>query len=93
MRLDAPWKQQDCTHSLASKVDLHQRIHQVLPITVKPKNLPHAVHEGIIHCRQPNEEKHFYFIVLLLNAETLPEALTLWQVLRPVDPQGESRSS
>lgn len=40
------------THSLASKVDLHQWIHQVLPVTVKPKNLLHPIHEGIIHCRQ-----------------------------------------
>lgn len=43
------------SHSFASKVDLHQGIHQVLPVAVKPKNLPHPIHEGIIHCKQERE--------------------------------------
>ena len=50
------------THSFSSKVDLHQRIHQVLPVAVDPENLPHPVHEGIVHCRQ---ETFLNFYVLV----------------------------
>lgn len=46
------------THSFASEVDLNQRIHQVLPVAVKPKNLLHPVHEGVVHCRQKRERNY-----------------------------------
>lgn len=39
-------------HRFASKVNLHQRIHQILPVAIKAKNLPHPIHEGIVHFRQ-----------------------------------------
>lgn len=39
-------------YRFASKVNLHQRIHQILPVAIKPKNLPHPIHEGIVHFRQ-----------------------------------------
>lgn len=39
-------------HRFASKVNLHQGIHQILPVAIKPKNLPHPIHEGIVHFRQ-----------------------------------------
>lgn len=44
------------SHRFASKVDLHQRIHQVLPVAVEPKDLPHPIHEGIVHCKQKRED-------------------------------------
>ena len=43
------------THCFARKVDLHQRIHQVLPVAVEPENLPHPIHEGIVHWTQKSE--------------------------------------
>lgn len=45
------------THSFAGKVDLHQWIHQVLPVAVKPENLPHPIHEGVVHCSQKKRRK------------------------------------
>lgn len=45
------------THGFAREVNLHQRVHQVLPVTVKPENLPHPIHERIVHCRHQKSEK------------------------------------
>lgn len=60
------------THSFASKVDLYQWIHQVLTVTVKPKNLLHAIHEGIIHCRQTNKDiKNFLSLMQMTKQYTL----------------------
>lgn len=36
-------------YRFASKVDFHHWIHQVLPVGIKPKDLPHPVHEGVVH--------------------------------------------
>lgn len=38
------------SYRFASKVDFHHWIHQVLPVGLEPEDLPHPVHEGIVHC-------------------------------------------
>lgn len=48
---------QQYTHGFACEVNLHQRVHQVLSVTVEPKNLPHSIHEGIVHCRHQESKK------------------------------------
>lgn len=46
------------THCFACEVDLHQRVYQVLPVAVEPKNLLHSIHESIIHCRHQKSKKY-----------------------------------
>lgn len=79
------------THCFASEVDLHQRIHQVLPVAVKPQNLPHPVHEGVVHCGQRGDIS----TCIYTDAERMrnTSGRTLWQVLRSEDPQSEGGSS
>lgn len=82
------------THCFASKVDFHQRIHQVLPVAVKPKNLPHPIHEGIVHCGQKGGSD---LLISTLKADEIKYihtlGLTLWQVFSSENPQGEGGSS
>lgn len=74
-------------HRFASKVNLHQRIHQILPVAIKAKNLPHPIHEGIVHFRQRSILGifiHFFFSSLSnvhrITTETHSVAgLQLWR--------------
>lgn len=85
------------THCFACEVDLHQRVHQVLSVAVKPEDLPHSVHESIIHCRQQKSKKSTNVCLLRrlkpLNKKQPVSGFTLWQVFSSVDLQGEPCSS
>lgn len=85
------------THCFACEVDLHQRVHQVLSVAVKPEDLPHSIHESIIHCRQQKSKKSTNVCLLRrlkpFNKKQPVSGFTLWQVFSSVDLQGEPCSS
>ena len=45
------------TYGLPRKVDLHQGVHEILPVAVEAQDLPHPVHEGVVHCGGEGERE------------------------------------